>query len=92
MSRLHYDENEDLSKFLESVLPQLYEQKVNSLAIIANLDNGDTGSAYFNCNMSTKLLFAGLINQDAMMDTLIANSYIEDEDFSDDDDEDDDDS
>ena len=92
MGTIKYDENADLSKFLEEVLPQIYEKKIESLVICASMENGEIGSAYFNCSMKTKLMYAGLINQDAMMDTLMANGIIEydDDDVDDDVDESDD--
>lgn len=86
MEKLKYEENESLSKFLEKILPQIYENKVESLAIVAKTENSDYGTAYFNCSFSTKLLFSGYIQQDATLDNLINNGIL----FAVDDDEDED--
>lgn len=73
MNRLKFEENRDLSKFLESVLKEIYESKVQSLAIMCTMDDGSVGCGYYNCGVSTKFLYAGYLHQDALLQTLEAN-------------------
>lgn len=75
MDRLKFEENQDLSKFLEDVLKEIYESKVQSLAIMCTMEGSSAvGCGYYNCGVSTKLLYAGYLHQDALLQTLAANS------------------
>lgn len=50
-----------------------------SICIITKSANGDIGTGYFNCAVGDMILFAGYLQQDAMLDTLRANGQVEDE-------------
>lgn len=67
--------------WLESLVKRLLEepQTVNgiSVAIVGNDNTIETG--YWNCTMADKILVSGIIQQDAMLDTLEANADAEDE-------------
>lgn len=83
------EENADLSKFLENGLRMLYDENVKSVAILATTEDDDISIGYYHCSVSTKLMYAGYIQQDAMIDTLKTNNLITDtsediESFSDD--------
>lgn len=62
----------------------------SSIILAGVLESGDVYTSYYETPMADKLLIAGIINQDAMMDNLIANGYIEEEDDSDDEEDNDD--
>lgn len=68
------------AKWLEESLQAMLKQPVKGVCIYATLENDDIYNAYYNISMGDKLLIAGLIQQDAMYDTLIANGIIEDND------------
>lgn len=84
------DKTNDITKmpyasWLEQALQDISEHPVQSIILAGVLENGDVYTSYYETPMADKLLIAGIINQDAMMDNLIANGYIEeDEDDSDD--------
>lgn len=82
MSRLKFEENEDLSKFLEQALTSLYKHKLSSLAIFATREDGCISCSYWNCSVPDKLVYAGYMQQDATLDTLEAleaDEYYEDD-------------
>lgn len=68
------EDNKDLSSWLNKGLKYLYDEDAVSVALLATLKNGEIFSGYFNCDVPSKLLYSGYINQDAMLDTLAANS------------------
>jgi len=75
----------DLSKipyasWLEEVLQNVVDMPVESIYFIAKLENGATMPTCYNCTVNDKLLFSGIIQQDAMMDTLKNNGLVKDED------------
>ena len=67
------EENADLSKFLENGLRMLYDEGVKSVAISATTDDDDVSIGYYHCNIPTKIMYAGYIQQDAMLDTIRSN-------------------
>lgn len=67
------------ANWLEESLQNIVGKPVQSMCILTKFDNGDTGTGYFDCSVADKLLFAGFLQQDAMIDTLKANGYIEDD-------------
>ncbi len=77
MKLLKIEDNENLSTFLEQGLQQIYEHNATRVAIYATLEDNQILSGYFNCDIPTKLLYAGYVQQDAMIDTLEANGVIE---------------
>lgn len=74
------------AKWLEQTLRDISELPIRTIAFVGCLDNGDVYTAYYNAHMSDKLLLSGVINQDAMMDSLEANGVIEYEDDEEDED------
>lgn len=67
------------AQWLEDALRDMVDFPVESIYIVTKMKDGVTSSTYYNCNMNDKLLFAGLIQQDAMMDTLRVNGYLDDD-------------
>lgn len=72
--------------WLEQSLQNIVGKPVRSICIMTKFDDDEVGTGYYDCSVADKLLFAGLIQQDAMLDTMRANGYIDDE--EDDDEED----
>lgn len=63
--------------WLEESLQQIVDMPVESMCIMTKFaDTGAVHTAYFNCSPMDKLMFAGLINQDAMIDTLKINRMV----------------
>lgn len=75
------------AEWLEGVLRRISAMPMRTLILIGITEDGDTYDDYYNAAMGDKLMIAGLIQQDAMLDTLEANGYIK---SMDDDDEEDD--
>ena len=73
--------------WLEQTLRDISTLPVSGIAFIGVLEGGEMYANYYECSMTDKLLAAGLINQDAMMDTLAANGVI---DYADDENEEED--
>lgn len=69
----------DLSyaKFLEKTLQELVGLPVKGIALNAVLKNGEVYTAYHEVTMADKLVISGIVQQDAMLDTLAANGYVE---------------
>lgn len=75
------------AEWLEGALRRISAMPMRTLILIGITEDGDTYNDYYNAAMGDKLMIAGLIQQDAMLDTLEANGYVK---SMDDDEEDDD--
>lgn len=65
------------AQWLERTLRDISELDTRAIALVGVLENGDVYTGYYNTSMTDKLVLAGVINQDAMMDSLKANGVIE---------------
>ena len=65
------------AQWLEKALQELIEFPVKGICMYAITEKGDVYSNYHNVSMADKLLIAGFINQDAMLDSLAANGIVE---------------
>lgn len=66
--------------WLEESLQQIVDMPVESMCIMTKFEGtGAVHTAYFNCSPADKILFGGLANQDAMIDTLKINGMIRDD-------------
>ena len=72
------------AKWLESVLKDITKYPVKGISFNAVTEDGEIYTNYYNLSMGDKLLVAGIIQQDAMFDSLAANGII---DYDDDDEE-----
>lgn len=68
------------AKWLEKTLQELITFPVKGITLNAVTDNGEVYTNYYNISMADKLIVSGIIQQDAMLDTLAANGIIEYED------------
>lgn len=73
----------EYAEWLEESLHNIVGMPVESICIITKYKDGNTGTGYYNCAMTDKLLFAGYLQQDAMLDTMRANGYLADDDCED---------
>ena len=78
------------AEWLEGALRRISAMPMRTLILIGITEDGDTYNDYYNAAMGDKLMIAGLIQQDAMLDTLEANGYVKSIDDDNDDDEEDD--
>lgn len=76
------------AKWMEQVLHDILDMKTDSIAVAAITKSGEYYASYYNVKMADKLVISGIIQQDAMLDTLAANGVIEYEDEDDECDED----
>lgn len=65
------------ANWLEQTLQELVKFPVKGIAINATTANGEVYTNYYEIPMADKLVISGVIQQDAMLDTLAANGYIE---------------
>jgi hypothetical protein len=75
------------AQWLEEALRRVSILPTRTLAILGITEDGDTYIDYYNASMGDKLLLAGLIQQDAMLNTLEANGIIKSEDGYEEDDD-----
>ena len=68
--------SKDYAEFLETALTDIMELPVESICIMLKLPGGATATHYYKTAMVDKLLFAGTLQQDAMMDTLKINGMM----------------
>ena len=66
--------NMPYASWLEKTLQDVVDMPVESIYIVTKLKGGATVPSFYNCNVNDKILFAGIIQQDAMMDTIQANN------------------
>lgn len=64
------------AKWLEESLQNMVGKPIEAICIMSKFDSGDVGTGYWNCTMGDKILFSGMIQQDAMLDTLEANGLL----------------
>ena len=69
--------NMPYAEWLEKTLQELVNFPVKGICIAATTNTGDFYVNYHNVSMCDKLTIAGLVNQDAMLDTMAANGIIE---------------
>ena len=69
--------NMSYASWLEKTLQELVNFPVKGICIAATTNTGDFYVNYYNVPMGDKLTISGLINQDAMLDTMAANGIIE---------------
>lgn len=76
-------------KFLQQTIRDISKFPTKGIAIVVTSETGDAYTNYHNISMSDKLVISGLIQQDATLDMLAANGFIEYGDDDDDENEDD---
>ena len=64
------------AEWLEGALRRISVMPMRTLILIGITEDGDTYNDYYNATMGDKLMIAGMIQQDAMLDTLEAKGYI----------------
>lgn len=67
------------AQWLEEALRRISMLPMRTLVIIGITESGETYNDYYNATMGDKLLIAGLVQQDAMFDSLEANGIIKNE-------------
>lgn len=75
---MHKDlSNIPYAKWLEDTLQEMIKYPVKGISLNALTTNGEIYTNYYEISMADKLLIAGIIQQDAMLDTLAANGIVE---------------
>ena len=80
-------------EWLREVLRDISQFDARGIAVASINKDGDSYVSYYKMNMTDKVLISGLIQQDAMLDTLAQNgivSYDESDEDNDDDEEEED--
>lgn len=62
--------------FMEETLQGMVQMPVEGICVITKLKGNSVFTNYYNSNMMDKFVYAGVIQQDAMLDTLKANGML----------------
>lgn len=68
--------SKELKDFLKLVCEDMDDLNPTSLAVVCTTPDGEVGVHYFKCDVMTKILYSGVIQQDAMIATLKENNLI----------------
>ena len=66
--------SKEYAAYMEHTLKDMNDLPVESICIITKLKDGAVYTSYYNSTMTDKLIYAGLVQQDAMLDTLRASA------------------
>ena len=77
MSKNHNITEMPYAKWLEQSLSDISALPIRGIAIVGIIEGGDAYTNYYNTSMADKLVLAGLINQDAIFDSMAANGIID---------------
>lgn len=64
------------ASFMEQTLTEMITLPVEGICIITKLSGGAVYTSYFNSTSMDKITYAGLIQQDAMIETLRINKML----------------
>lgn len=67
-------------EWLRNSIRDISKMPIKGIVLVAITDNGDSYTNYYQISMADKLLVSGLIQQDATLDMLDANGFIQYED------------
>lgn len=71
--------NTEYAAYLEKTLRELIEIPVEGICIITKMEGGGVFTSYYNSSMMDKITYAGVIQQDAMLDMLKANNLVKED-------------
>ena len=74
-------------EWLREVLRDISQFDARGIAVVSINKDGDSYVSYYKMNMADKVLISGLIQQDAMLDTLAQNGIVSYDESDEDDDE-----
>ena len=66
----------DYASFMEQTLTEMVTLPVEGICIITKLSGGAVFTSYYNSTAMDKITYAGLIQQDAMIETLRINKML----------------
>lgn len=66
-------ENKDLVEWLEDVVKRILEKNADGIAFVAQSNDGETFTAYYNCGCCRKLEFASHLQVDSAREVIEAN-------------------
>lgn len=72
-------ENTSLAAWLEDVVRHIMEKNVDGIAFVAQSNDGETFTAYYNCGCCRKMEFASHIQVDSMREVIEINRRDEDD-------------
>lgn len=70
------------ANFMEETLQEMVTLPVEGICIITKLSGGAVFTSYYNSTSMDKITYAGLIQQDAMIETLRINKMLRADDSS----------
>lgn len=68
--------SKEYASFMENTLRSMTTLPVEGICIITKLNGGAIFTNYFNSSMMDKIAYAGIIQQDATIDTLRASKLL----------------
>ena len=66
-------ENREMAEWLEDVVRHIIEKNADGIAFVAQSNDGETFTAYFNCGCCRKLEFASHLQIDSMREVVESN-------------------
>lgn len=72
--------SKDYAAYMERTLKEMIEMPVEGICIVTKLKGGFVYTSYYNSTMIDKLVYPGLIQQDATIDSLRTNKEHAEED------------
>lgn len=66
-------ENREMAEWLEDVVRHIIEKNAEGIAFVAQSNDGETFTAYFNCGPCRKVELASHMQIDAMREVIDAN-------------------
>lgn len=66
-------ENKELCEWLEDVVKHIIKKNADGIAFVAQSNDGETFTAYYNCGCCKKVEFAAHMQIDSMRDVIEAN-------------------
>ena len=72
--------DKDYASFMEKVLSDMVSLPVEGICVVTKFRDGATALSFYNSSQTDKILYAGMIQQDAMMDVLKANRMLREND------------
>ena len=76
MEEIH---NLPYASWLEKSLKTLLEADITAICLLTKTADDEVGCGYWNASVTDKVLFAGMVQQDAMIDTLQNNGFLDPE-------------
>lgn len=70
--------NKNYAAFMEDTLKSMVQLPVEGICVVTKLKDGAVYASFFNSTVMDNITYAGVIQQDAMLEMLKNNGYVTD--------------